>query len=133
VLAGRIEHAAQQLAVAGLQLALFPEGDSRRGNPLGERVAHLLQLIEAGHPRLGEMAGDRGVDCDARESLDGEAGELVLEASDLAPQLGAREALIASHLKRRKHLSIEQIRHKTESSVNHRPAAENEKLVKEGR
>ena len=130
VLGGRGEHPAQQLAVAGLQFALFLERDAGRGNPLGKGIAHLLQLVEAGHPRLGEMTRDRGIDCEARKSLDGKAGELVLEASDLAPQLGAREALVASHSKRREHVSIEQIRHKTRSSVNHRPAAEKEKLVK---
>lgn len=36
----------------------------------------------------------------------------MLEATDLAAQLSAREALIASHSKRRKRVSIEQIRHK---------------------
>jgi hypothetical protein len=77
------------------------------------------------------VAGDGGVDGEARECLDGEAGELVLEAGDLTPQLGAREALVASHSKRRQRLSIEQIRHKDESSVNHPPATESEKLVKE--
>ena len=56
----------------------------------------------------------------------------MLEAADLAPQLGAREALVASHSKRRERVSIEQIRHKPEPSVNHRPAAESEELVKAG-
>ena len=102
------------------------------GDSLGKRVSHLLQLVEAGHPRFGEMTGNRSVDDNARKGLGCKAGELVLEAGDLAPQLGAREALVASHSKRRERLSIKQIRHKNESSVNHRPATENEKLVKEG-
>jgi hypothetical protein len=37
---------------------------------------------------------------------------LVLEAGDLAPQLGAREPLVGSHSERSERLSIEQIRHK---------------------
>lgn len=113
VLGGCRQHAAQQLAVAGLQFALRFERHARGGNPLRERVAHLLQLIEAGYPRLGEMTGNRGVDDDPRKSLDGKARELMLEASDLTPQLGARKTLVASHSKRRERLSIEQIRHKT--------------------
>ncbi len=128
---GRSKHAAQELAVTGLQLIPLPERHPRCGDPLGERVPHLLQFLQAGHPRLAEMAGDGGVDGEARERLNGEAGELVLEAGDLAPQLGAREALVASHSKRRDRVSIEQIRHKNESSVNHGPATEREKLVKE--
>lgn len=131
VLGRRRQHAAQQLTIAGLQLTLRLQRQARRGDPLGKRVAHLLQLVEAGNPRFGEMAGDRSVDDDARKGLGREAGELVLEAGDLAPQLGAREALVASHSKRRERLSIEQIWHKNESSLNHRPATEKEKLVKE--
>jgi hypothetical protein len=132
VLGWRRQHAAQQLAVAGLQLALLLQHDSYGRDPLGERVAHLLQLLEPGHPRLGEMTRHGGVDRDAGKRLRGETGELVLEAGDLASQLSAREALIASNPKRFEHVSIEQIRHKTESSVNHRPATEREKLVKRG-
>ena len=113
VLGGRRQHAAQHLAVAGLQFALSFESDAGRRDPLGKRVAHPLELLEAGDTRLGKVAGDRGVDGDARKSLGGEPGELMLEAGDLAPQLGAREALVASHSKRRERLSIEQIRHKT--------------------
>ena len=133
MLGRRRQHAAQELTIAGLQFALCLQRQARRGDPLGKRVAHLLQLVEAGHPRFGEMTGNRSVDDDARKGLGREAGELMLEAGDLAPQLGAREALVASHSKRREHLSIEQIRHKNESSVNHRPTTEKEKLVKEMR
>lgn len=115
VIGGRGQHPAQQLAVAGLQFALFLEGDAGDGDPLSEGVAHLLQLVEAGDARLGEMTGDGGVDRKAGKRLDGEAGELVLEPSDLAPQLSAREALVASDSKRREHVSIEQIRHKDRS------------------
>jgi hypothetical protein len=111
VIGWRGQHPAQQLAVACLQLALLLEGDAGGSDPLGEGVAHLLQLVEAGDPRLGEMTGDGSVDGEAGECLDGEAGELMLEASDLAPQLSAREALVASNSKRREHVSIKQIRH----------------------
>jgi hypothetical protein len=43
------------------------------------------------------MAGDRSVEAQPRECLDGQAGELVLKPADLTAQLGPREALIASH------------------------------------
>jgi hypothetical protein len=112
MLGGSRQHAAQELAVAGLQFVLVLESDTGRGDPLGKRIADPLELIETGDPWLGEVTGDRGLDCDAGESLDGETGELMLEAGNLTPQLGAREALVASHSKRRERLSIEQIRHK---------------------
>jgi hypothetical protein len=85
VVGGRGKHAAQELAVAGLQLALLPERHPRCGDPLRQRIPHALQLLQAGHPRLAEVSGDGGVDGEARERLDREAGELVLEAGDLAP------------------------------------------------
>jgi hypothetical protein len=131
VVGGRGQHAAQELAVAGLQLPLLPERHPRCGDPLGQRVPYPLQLLQAGYPRLREMPGDGGLKGEPRKCLNSKAGELVLETGDLAPQLGAREALVASHSKRRERVSIEQIRHKNEPSVNHGPTAENEKLVKE--
>ena len=66
------------------------------GDPLGELVAHPLELAEvegAGRRRDG---GDPVLDRDPREGLGDEAGELVLEAADLAPQLDAGKALVAA-------------------------------------
>jgi hypothetical protein len=100
VLGGGVEHATQQLAVLRLQLGPLAEGEAGAGDPCGERVAHPLQLAEAGDPRLAPGRGDAGVDLDPGEGLDHEAGELALEAADLAAQLGASEALVAPHSKR---------------------------------
>lgn len=82
------------------------------GDAIGKRIANPLELLEPGDPRLGEAGGDRGVKGKTGKRLCTEAGELVLEAADLAAQLNAREALVASHSKRRERVSIEQIRHK---------------------
>jgi hypothetical protein len=112
VLRGRGQHPPQQLTVAGLEFALFLERDAGGRDPLGKGIAHLLQLLEPGHSRLGEMTRNRGVDRDPGKRLHSKPGELVLEAGDLAPQLGAREALVASNPKHRERVSIEQIRHK---------------------
>ena len=57
----------------------------------------------------------------------------MLEASDLTSQLDTREALVAPHAKPSKRVSVEQIRHKPESSVNHSVVRKNENLVKEAR
>jgi hypothetical protein len=113
VLRRRRQHLPQQLAVARLQVALPAQGDARLGDPLGEGVANALELFEAGHAWLAKAGRYAGVERKPGEGLGAEAGELMLEAADLTPQLGAREALIASHLKRRKRVSIEQIQHKT--------------------
>ena len=112
VLGGRRQHLPQPLAIPRLQLGSLPQRKARRGDPCRQCVAHLLELLEAGDARLGEGGGNRGIDCDTRKGVGGEAGELVLKAADLAPQLGARQALVASHLKRRQRHPIEQIRHR---------------------
>lgn len=125
------EHVLEQLAVAGLEFVALPESDAGIGDPVRERVTDALELIEAGDAGLVEIGRHRGVDRQPRKGLGGEAGELVLEPADLAPQLGARQALVASNSKRRERVSIEQIRHGLGSSVNHRAAAENDELVKE--
>ena len=123
VLGGRGEHPLQQLAVVGLQLVALLERRARRGDALGERVTNLLELTEPGDARLPERGGHAGVQAEAREGLDAESGELPLETTDLAAQLSACEALIASHSKRSKRVSIEQIRHGTGLSVDHHRGA----------
>ncbi len=133
VLGGRRKHAPQQLAIAGLQLTLPLEGLTRSGDPIGERIANALELFEASHSRLAKTGRDASLKIESRKGLDREAGELVLEASDLTAQLSACEALVASHAKPSKRVSVEQIRHKLESSVNHCAVRENENLVKEAR
>jgi len=106
------EHARQQLPVAVPKLGLLGERPARLADPLGQRVAHALQLIETGDPRRTRPPGDAGVDLAQREGLGDEAGQLTLEAPDLAPQLGPREALVAS-LKSGVSLPFEQTRHRS--------------------
>jgi hypothetical protein len=113
VLGGRGQHPPQQLTIARLDLGLPGERGPGGGDPRRERVAHLLQLPEAGDPRLPEARGNPGVEREPGEGLGREARELVLEAADLAAQLGAREALVAPYSKRAERVSIEQIRHRT--------------------
>jgi hypothetical protein len=107
VIRRRRQHPLEQLAVAGLQFVLLDQGAISLGYAIRECVANPLELLEPSHPRLGKAGRDRGIEREAREGLSAEAGELMLEATDLATQLRAREALIASHLKRRERVSIE--------------------------
>jgi|GEM_PF-4186601 len=99
-------------------------------DPLGQRVADSLELLEPGDSRLAEPTGDAGVELQSRKGLGAETGELVLEPADLAPQLSARKPLIASNSKRSERLSFKHVRHKPRSSVDHRPATESENHVK---
>jgi hypothetical protein len=110
----RVQHPTQQLAIVRLQLLALAQRLSRSGDPLGERVSHPLQLIEAGDARLTKATRHTGIEVNPGECLDAETRELVLQASDLTAQIGTGEALVASHMKRSKHLSIEQIHHKPE-------------------
>ena len=88
-----------------------------RASPIrvGEVVAHTLQLAEAEHPRLGGGGEDLAADLDSPECLAEETRQLTLEPADLAPQLGAREALVAPGAKPSESVSFEQSRHKIAS------------------
>jgi hypothetical protein len=112
VLRGRGQHFLQQLPIARLQLILLEQGAVSLGDAIGKRVANPLELLEPGNPWLGIAGGNRDVEGKTGKRLRAEAGELVLETANLAAQLSAREALVASHSKRRERVSIEQIRHK---------------------
>lgn len=111
VFGGGVEHAAQQLAVASLELGLLLKRLAGRGNPVRKRVAHPLQLPKACDPRLAARDRYAGINLDPRECLHHEVSELALQAADLAAQLGASEALVAPHSKRDRCVSFEQIRH----------------------
>ncbi len=111
VLRRRLQHAPQQFAVAGLDHRLIAQRQTSLGDPLGKVVAHLLQLLETGNARFGETGWNLGVEIESRKGLNRESGKLVLETADLAAQLDTREALIASHAKCCKRVSVEQIRH----------------------
>jgi hypothetical protein len=113
VLGRRRQHPLKQLAVAGLQLVLLAQGLPSDGDPLGQGIANLLQLLEPGDPGHGETGRNLGVEGETGEGLGAETGQLVLEAADLTAQLSAREALVASHSKCLESVSVEQIRHKT--------------------
>jgi len=107
VLGRRRQHVLQQLAVLRLQFTPLPKRDSSLANPLGERVAHPLELFETGYARLVVARGNAGIEREPGKRLGAKPGELVLETTDLAAQLSAREALVASHPKRCKRFSIE--------------------------
>ena len=112
VLRGRGQHVLQQLAVAGLELILLAQGLAGMSDPAGERIADSLELGEIGNARLCVARGYPDVEREAREGLGTQAGELVFQAADLATQLSAREALVASRPQCRQRLSIEQLRHR---------------------
>lgn len=106
------EHARQQHPVAIPELGLPGERPACLADPLGERIAHALQLLEAGDPRRTRRGGHPGLDLAQWEGLGGQPGQLTLEAPDLTPQLGPREALVAS-LNSGVSLPFEQTRHRS--------------------
>jgi hypothetical protein len=91
---GLIEHFAQQLTVAGLQLSAVGQRRASFGDALGEPVANGLQLAQIEHPRCGRNSLDLMRDLRVAERLTKEAGQLRLESRDLAAQLEPRLALI---------------------------------------
>lgn len=95
VLGGRGEHPLQQLAVGGLDLGALGERLACRGDPRHQRVADPLQLAEADDARLARRRRHAGLDREARERLGREPRQLPLQAADLAPQIGSRQALVA--------------------------------------
>lgn len=107
VLGRRVEHSPKQLAVASLEILALVEGLASHGDPLGQRIAHPLELFQPRDPRLARPAGNRGVDLQPRKGLRPQPRELVLEAPDLTPQLGSCKPLVASNPKRYERLSFE--------------------------
>jgi hypothetical protein len=112
VLGRRGEHPLEQLAVAGLDHRALAQGDVGGGDPVAERVPHLLQLLQPGDPRLGETGRHARVELEPGKSLSRETTQLVFEPADLTAQLDPREALVAPHPERAERLSFEQIRHR---------------------
>jgi hypothetical protein len=94
VFGGRSEHVAQELAVTLLQLVALTQRDASLGDPSRQGVAHPLQLTEIGNSRRSCRAGRASVNPKSREGLGREAGQLALEAPDLAPQLGTSKSLV---------------------------------------
>ena len=128
-----VEHALEQLPVPGLELLAAVQRLASGADPLRQRVAHPLQLLEAGDTRLTEATGHLGIEVDPGKGLGAQAGELVLEATDLTTQLSASEALVAPHSKRCNAVSIEQIRHIPDSSVNHLAGSETRTRLRNSR
>jgi len=114
------QHPLEQLAVAGLQLGLRVQRPARLGDALGERVAHALELGEVGDTGGAPRSRYGGIDREARKGLRREGHQLLLDAPDLAAQLGPRKALVAPNSKRGKRVSFEQIRHKTRDECRSR-------------
>jgi hypothetical protein len=96
VLGGRVEHALQQLAIAGLELRLVLQPAADRADPHRQGVANRLQLAQTQRPRLARDRGDAGVDPQAREGIGNEGSQLRFEPADLPAQLDAGKALIAT-------------------------------------
>ena len=93
-LGGRGEHVEQELAVALLQLVSLAQRVTSLGDPSRQGIAHPLQLTEVGDSRRPCRAGRASVNSNPREGLGREAGQLPLEAADLAPQLGTSKSLV---------------------------------------
>jgi hypothetical protein len=94
VVAGRLDQGPQQFAVGTLGRGPRGEGGTGVADALGQRVAQALELAEVEQSRCRNRRRDRMGDGDAAEAVEGEASQLVLEAADLAAQLGTREALV---------------------------------------
>ncbi len=111
-LGGPGDHLLEQRAVAAVEIRSLLVDLLGVGDPRGERIADSLQLAKPDHPRLASASRNLELELQAREGIREESCQLVLQAADLAPQLSACEALIASHPKRCESVSFEQIRHK---------------------
>ncbi len=111
VLGRRVEHPLEQLAIASLELLALGQRSSGPGNSLGQRIAHPLELVQPGYPRLGEAAWNLGIDLESRKRLGPQPCQLVLKPADLTPKLGTRKPLIASNSKRSERLVFKHLRH----------------------
>jgi len=105
------QHLRQQLAVGGLDALALAQRHASIGNPFGQLVAQPLELAQVEDPRLRRDGADPVPYLDSAERGGEEPGQLALQASDLAPQLGPGEALVNLDRKRGKAVSYEQIGH----------------------
>jgi hypothetical protein len=115
------EHVLEQLAVARLQLAALLQRHTHLADPLRQRVANPLELLETRDPRLAEAGGNAGVKSKAWKRRGADAGELVLQAADLPAQLRTGKALVAPNPKRCQRVSVEQIQHRNPSECRSPP------------
>jgi hypothetical protein len=87
------EHLVQQLAVGPLEVVALDQGPTGVGDPVGERVADLLELTQVEQARR-TRGGDPVWDDDPPQTLGDQATELPLELGDLPAQLGAGKTLV---------------------------------------
>ena len=100
------------------------------GHAVGELVADPLEVTQAQGPGCGSGHAHAGVDLDPREALGEKPGELMLEAPDLAAQLGSRKSLVAIDAERKGCVSDEQIRHNPKPQFNSPPGRADHAAVK---
>jgi hypothetical protein len=88
------EHLLDQIPVLGLDLRALSKGGASLRGPLGQTVAHRLQLTKAEDPRRGGDGINPMRHLGVAEGLAEEAGQLRLEAADLTAQLDPRPSLV---------------------------------------
>lgn len=100
------EHLLEQLPVGSLYPSAVIQRSARVGHLRRQGIADRLQPTEVECPRLPGGGWNRHVELDPTKSFSEEAAELVLQATDLAPQLGAGEELVATDKKLNSAISI---------------------------
>jgi hypothetical protein len=124
----RRQHLPQQFAVPGLDSSPFAQLQASLADRLRESVAQALQLTEVEQTRLRGKRLHPVLQLDPAESLGEEAGQLPLEARDLASQLEPSKTLVDLDAKRHPAVSEEQIGHRPAPSVDHaRAVADNQR------
>jgi hypothetical protein len=88
------DHLLDQVTVLRLDPGSLGEAHSRLADPFGQAIANRLQLAEIEHPGRPDRRFDVMRHLGAAESLAEEAGQLRLEATDLAAQLEPSLALV---------------------------------------
>jgi hypothetical protein len=134
----RRQHLSQQLAVGALDVAAARQLRPRVRPPRRQFVPNPLQLAEVEQPALA-MAGERPpAQLGPAEGFAEEAGELTLQARDLAAQLGAGEALVDRRAERALEVallevSFEHVRHRLGFECRSRKFGGKGGLIKTGR
>jgi hypothetical protein len=105
------EHLLDQLTVFVLDPVPLDQCPPRFRNATREPIANRLQLAEVEHARDGRNGVDPVRDLGVTEGLAEEAGQLRLEAGDLAAQLQPRLALVDRNAEPGKLLLSKQRRH----------------------
>jgi len=96
-----LKHLLEQLPVAGIRDVPTLERAAGLGHAVCELVADPLEVPQAECPGLGSGRRHPGVDLDPGKAFGEKPGELMLEAADLAAQLGSRQSLVAIDAERK--------------------------------